>query len=111
MREYTNTDKNVRSFKAIPTEAERTLYLDLQRAVRDAALKVLDKYEGKAVGQVTITPTYEIDGETYVPDLIQARLVKQEGDTYPGSLDLRLALRIPGQDNPNFDPEKDREYA
>jgi hypothetical protein len=109
MREYQPTDVNRRSLKAIPTDYELRFYLELQRAIRDAALKVIDKFE-TGIYRTTISPTTPTDGETYSPDLFDINLAKVDGDSYHPSIHIDLRLRIPSIGNPDFNPDEEVKY-
>jgi hypothetical protein len=108
MREYQPTDVNRRNLAAVPTTDELRLYIELQRAMRDAVLKVLDKAGN--IERYTSNLNVPDNGESYFPSLFDIALVKQEGDSYHPSIDIDLKLRIGSTENPDFDPDEEVKY-
>lgn len=109
MRTYHETTKNRRQLDAIPSDDEVALYLALQAAIRDAAFKVFDKHT-ELVTALNFNPVFALDGQRYTPDLFEAHLRQDEGDGWRPSLSIRMSLRIPNTDNPDFDAEREVEY-
>jgi hypothetical protein len=107
MRQTTPSDKNVRNLKAEHTPEEKALFLSVQQAVRDAALKVGDR--ATATVRDVVVQTSATPGP-YSTDVVSFTLYQQEEDEYPVYLTISVKLTQPSRPNPDFNPDAPEDW-
>lgn len=102
------TEKNARHLKTLPTESERALFVKLQTELGRAADKILASL---ALDHVIQEYTIQVrqPGE-YGSNFISIELRKQDGENYPGYLNISAELRLESVPNPAYDPDRETEW-